>query len=457
MPTTVRMITSAFGANGTLLQAGQQYDLEDSLADRLVSENKAIRLGPSRFVPSVPVMWGNEEQTALAGPNDSLYPVPGGGIRAASDFNRLTLLSGGAYLVPAGAWSLQDIGPYIQLQQWDAQRLVWRNRQLQRGGTYQFTSNGASHRVVNTGNCLGGVTAIVGGSGYSASNPPTITVGIGNPPGKLRCTVGGAVTMLVDAGGLYSHQPTIEWDVSQQTPPFRTPQFCVNRDESGVITSCTATGNDQITAQSGLWTEIWTGAGLDVHKLSCRVVRHPDDIYPDTGSNVAQLRPVAAAAGKVTAVEIIDYGGAVGNIGFGGGFFGNFTINHNGGSGFTCALAGNFFVSSMVIVSGGTFPYATGDIVPTGGAYGYPQLICSSGVLDAEISTPHIATGFGTVTNNGVKNTLTSVQLDVDGICYQTRPVVNVLMPSAAQPSETPVVFPIFAEGNDYATLVRLA
>lgn len=344
----------------------------------------------------------------------------------------LCLPSGACRAVPAG-WFSVNLGPFLTLCQWSVQRQAWLPKVLQRSGIHPLLySTGNNYRVYNLQNCAVAVTGITPGSGYSSATPPVLTTTrtMARKP-TFRCDVGGAVAVAISSGGLYDYPPTIEWDVSQQTPPFRTPQVVVHLT-AGVITSVEYTGNDY-------GFPAYSGANLDVATLDYTIVRHP----ADTQTSDAVLALSAAGEGKVTNVEVTDFGSFVGNFDF----IGTNSITHNGGSSFDCSIAGQFYIVGYDITSAGVNYCGGGN---SGGAEGYPAVYLNDGILDDEISHPDPATALCIVTSGLV----TAVNSNSGGGFYQYRPRATVV-PSKTPPTTNAVLTPRLGIGNDQGLLIK--
>lgn len=347
--------------------------------------------------------------------------------RNASYARHGVLSSGSAVSVPPGVWQLR-LGPLLSLTSWDSQRLRWRTELASPTGHYTVNSDGSNYRIVNTTNCARGVTNISPGSGYSSANPPVLSTtrtpqGGQNKP-TFRTYVGGACTVVVDTPGLYHLQPSAFCDVSQQTPPFVTPQFEVRLNGSGQVVALYQTGND-----TGFPS--YSGAGLDVSKLTIQIIPHPDD----TGVTEATVHPVAAGAGVVTQVDLLTFGGPIGNFDF----VGTSSITHNGGTGFNATIIGDFLVSGYTINSGGQYGSQDSSVLGD-----YPIVRCVGGMLDDEFGTAREASAECILTG-GV---ISQANLIQNGGKYQWRPRA-VVAPHLAVPTVNAKLTPILNVGND--------
>lgn len=346
-----------------------------------------------------------------------------------------SLYSGGAIAVPSGVYAL-DLGPLLTLLRWNSERLCWKPQKAAPTGLYEVISDGSNYRIANLTGCAKGVTLITPGSGYSSGTPPVLTTtrtplrGFNKP--TFRALVGGACTMVVDTVGAYHLQPSVVFDVSQQTPPFVTPQFEVQLNNSGQVTGLHQTGND-----SGFPS--YSGAGLDVSKLTATIIPHPDD----SGVTTATVHPVAAGAGVVTQVDCMTFGGPIGD----NDFQGTTSVTHNGGSSFTGGIVGEFFVSAYVISQGGQ--YGSVDSSSIGD---FPSAKCIDGMIDDEYGTPREASGTCILT----AGVITSVNIANSGGKYQRRPRVAVL-PHLTIPSSPGRLTATLGSGNDQYSWQRLA
>lgn len=347
-----------------------------------------------------------------------------------------TLYSGGQIEVPAGMYALK-LGPLLTLLRWNTERLCWMRQNTMPNGLHMaLSSDGTNYRVANLTGCAVGVSQLSPGSGYNPANPPVFSTtrnpirGFQKP--VFRTYVGGACTMVLDTPGTYHLQPSLVFDVSQQTPPFVTPQFEIGIDASGHIDGFYQTGND-----TGFPS--YSGAGLDVSKLTATIVPHPDD----TGVVPGAAHPVAAGAGSVTQIDVIDYGGPINNQDW----LGTASITHNGGTGLWGEIAGDLFVSGYVIENGGQYGSVDSSVDED-----YPQAIAAGGILDDEYGSPRAAYGTCVLT----AGVITQINADMSGGKYQWRPRV-IVQPHKTIPTSPGIVTAVLGLGNDQYSWQRLA
>lgn len=343
---------------------------------------------------------------------------------ASANQRRITLGSGGAYQIPKGWFSLSEIGPFLQLEQWDPQRQVWRTHSSNSPNIIPLIySTGANLRMVNTVDTLVAVENTCAGKSYTSPSMAMNAVIPIKQQGKVRLIVGGAIQVKLHAdpavtsglmsatnlgyqdlahnggtncptygqttgtgGGCFTKEPTVVFDLGNQTGPFRAPQVQVyitnantqtsslNVNDGYSVTSNTvafgpgqvmkigyATGNDQGNLQSsGSFSSkyTWTGSGLDASKITAKIVPHPDDAAL-VGSAIPKLDVIAAPEyddnatpvilpcngySGVTSAEVIDHGGAIGDYDF---LEASATVSDSTGSGFGFTLAGNFYLTGV--------------------------------------------------------------------------------------------------------------
>jgi len=314
---------------------------------------------------------------------------------------RIALWGGAAYMLPKGTINVYEMGPFLDIQTYDPLRQLWAFPKTQmRGFVPNFYSDGMSHRVVNSVGCTIHATVVSAGSGYSSSTPPVITPTLSAAGGvkkpQLRAIVGGGVRVSIISGGQYDYPPVLEFDYSQQTLPIRPIQINLAIDGTGAVTTVFYDGNDTATALGATNSDsnACSGAGIDVSKLTYRLVRHPDD----TKTTNAVLSLSTAGAGKVLAVDVLDMGAYVGD----NDATNAVSITHNGGSGLQVRLINNYYVTSVQIVSGGD--YRDGSNQPfnsNGGDYIYPPVHCAAD-KDDEQSRPIACTGTAVITAGAV-------------------------------------------------------
>lgn len=266
---------------------------------------------------------------------------------------RVDLWSGQSRLLPKGWITIYDIGPFLSLERYNPMQKCWSVAKKTQGGMVPpFWCDGVNWRMVNTVNCCIYAAITNSGSGYSKSNPPVITVNSAPSQGRtsatFRCIVGGAISVTIVSGGVYDLPPTLEFDYSSQTPPFKPAQisFAVN-STTGALTGVFYDGNDdsdQMGAQN-----TWSGAGLTTAGLTWKIIRDPNDTQ--TSDAVISVAYSSASDAKVTAVQLLTHGAARGNNDPRSGY----AITHNGGSGLTVNLMHNHYITGAVIVDPGSY------------------------------------------------------------------------------------------------------
>jgi hypothetical protein len=359
---------------------------------------------------------------------------------------RIALWGGSVYLLPKGLINLYELGPFLDIQTYDPLRQIWVFPKTQmRGWVPEFFSDGMSHRVVNSIGCTIHATVVNAGSGYSSIVPPVITP-TSDPAGGpkkplLRAIVGGGVRVTIVSGGEYDYPPVLQWDYSQQTGPIRPIQIDLAINSVGVVTTVNYDGNDTATALGATNADpnACSGAGIDVSKLTYRLVRHPSD----TKTVDAVLSVASHGAGKVLAADVLDMGAYVGDVDAAGAV----SITHNGGTGLQVRLINNHYVTGMQIVDGGDYRDSTTDdpFNSGGGDYIYPPVHFAAD-KDDEQSRPIACTGTAVITNGAV----TYVDFGGIGPGIQQRPRAFVGSAPDIKVVRHAKLRPVLGSGGDY-------
>lgn len=310
---------------------------------------------------------------------------------------RLCLWSGGAYVLPRGFITINDMGPFLSLLRWDPERLCWSVKPRIGGEVVPpFWSDGKSWRVANTVGCLINARITNRGTGYNPSNPPIIQPNYGFQSGRkwatLRATVGGAVSVSIVSGGKYDYPPIIDWNMSQQVPPYRAPTIALlpSTTASLALTTVNYAGNDSVSPRT------FSGAGLNAATLSWQIIRHPDD----TQTEDAVISVAAAASGQVTDIVVTDFGDEVIKT---QNAEAQFTITNNGGSGLALITYKNNYLAGATIGSGG-FYYNKGTTDPysPAGDKQSPILTFASSGTGDEYASPRNVNNVASFTNGAV-------------------------------------------------------
>lgn len=399
---------------------------------------------------------------------------------------RITLGSGSVYQIPKGWFALQDVGPFLQLEQWDPQRLAWRTHSsLMPNIMAPLYSTGANYRMVNTVDTLVAVVDTCAGKGYSSgANIPTITQNASIPASAratVRLTIGGGITVALHAGDAnsgFTREPTLVFDYSNQTPPYRVPQIEVKINTStGAISGFGYSAGNDAGNQAG--TYAWSGAGLNAATLTAKILPAPVDV----GTAVVPRVDVAAApdtdacsgATGVTAVEVIDHGSAIGDYDFLEAPP-TFTDPTSAGTGISLSYAGNFYITGVYpgnrprttsdAWSANAFYTVNGATLVNGGAWGsvtssssstpsvsrdWPLVFAYNGNLDDEVSRQRTAVGYATLTS-GV---ISAVKLFGNGPGYQYRPWLGFASRFTNWTSP-PVAVAKLGSGVDYFTITQV-
>ena len=369
--------------------------------------------------------------------------MPNGG--SLSTHQRIALFGGGSYQLPKGWITLYEIGPFLDLQRYDPARQMWVTPKTpMRGLVPPFWCDGVSWRMVNTVGCTIACAVTAAGSGYDPATPPAITPTntpiSGRKKPTIRTIVGGAITVTVVSGGVYDYPPTIRFDYSAQTPPFRPAQidFQIN-GTSGAITDVYHDGNDTAGAKGGLGSAgAYSGAGLNAATLTYTLVRDPRD----TQTSDAVLSVAAAASGKVTAADVTDFGTPIGN----NDATNALTITHNGGSGATFRLINNYYVTGVTITNGGAFVNGSAAAYNSSVDGFYPPIVLSSS-MDDEQGRPMFAIGNAVITSGAI----TAVNNQGMGPGLQQRPRGCTIVPGPGLTINTwPTLTPVLGTGGDY-------
>jgi hypothetical protein len=213
----------------------------------------------------------------------------------------ISLAAGQTFLLPAGEW-LTQLGPYSDLQYWDAQSQMWRNLIGQATAPIPISCDGTNYRYSNTTGCPVGAVVTNTGTTLGASYPVTMfapngtwvggTFTPGTPnfvatPSAGASTwnafIGGAIntSVTITGGGtLYSTAPKllIVPPANQGAQPF-IPATATCTISGGVINAVTVTNQ---------------GAGY-VAAPTILVLNQPGDT---TGSG-AVLTPALTGAGQL--------------------------------------------------------------------------------------------------------------------------------------------------------------
>ncbi len=234
-------------------------------------------------------------------------------------------------LSPAGWYAIRT-GPYTVIQQYDPITQTWRTigGGVNGGGIEYIYSDGVNYRLANQNGCVVGVIITNVGSGYSATNPPTITTTTG---AVFKAIVGGAVsqTVTVTNGGVnYTYAP----QVVISAPPaggIQATGYCTLT--SGVVTSVTIV--DQ-------------GAGY-ASTPNITFFNDPREGLNGlpTGYNAAVVATLTGA-GTVTGVLVLDHGNPVAVTAGTATAIPTLTINNNGGSSFAATAIMNWSIVGLV-------------------------------------------------------------------------------------------------------------
>lgn len=140
----------------------------------------------------------------------SVWPVLGASTPTRA--NRITLQSGGVWLIPLGVWSIRT-DAYTVVQQYDPITGIWWKvgGGVSGGGSIHYYSDGVNWRLANQTGCAVGALLTTAGSGYTSV--PTVTASAGSS--VWRAIVGGAVSTTVtvtNAGKAYTYPPTVVFD-----------------------------------------------------------------------------------------------------------------------------------------------------------------------------------------------------------------------------------------------------
>jgi hypothetical protein len=261
----------------------------------------------------------------------------------------ITLAAGNTFLVPGGAWNVR-LGPYLTLQEWDPQLLVWMNIGADGGapgsaggGPQRFiNSDGINFRIANQTGCVVGALITTAGSGYTNGINAGLTCASDGGSPTFTTIVGGAVNTSVtitDGGTNYDYAPIL---VVSAPPPGGIPCTMTCTISGGIINAVTVVNQ---------------GAGYTTAP-TITVVRDPRD---DSGQD-AVLTAALTGSGTLTGLLVTNHGTAVTSIPA-------LTFTGGGGSSAAATAVMCWTLTAYVVVTAGS-GYAGAPIVT--GVGGFP-------------------------------------------------------------------------------------
>src|SRR5215469_13880217 len=378
-------------------------------------------------------------------PPQVLYPPQVSGVPYQAATNIFSLSAGNTEVIPSGFWIVSP-GLYGLIQFLDPVCGLWLPLETYGvNGWFPVNSDGQNFRVANLTGCPIGALVTTAGSGYSATNPPSVTVSAGGSTWKP--IIGGAIVTtitLTSTGGFsggnnYTYTPT----VYIAAPPTGGVQATATATLSG-----SAVNSFTVTNQGAGYTSAPT--------LVC--ITDPND--PNIGSVVPATATTAlvtgASASSVTALLNTNYGTPLtavttGSSGSGAGITLTIAAPGTGTQAVATAIM-CLSVTGITTVTGGT---GFGNAQPfslisvggtTTGTAAYTQPAVQTGLL-----VPRPVQIYGTTATNVI--TATGLNI-VDGGLFETVPNLIPLSGGTAQGTGTGAAVTTQAGGN--TTTVRM-
>jgi hypothetical protein len=242
---------------------------------------------------------------------------------------------------------LVNLGPFTNLQMYDAVLQTWRNVTPANGVPITISSDGTNYRLANTTGAAVAALVTAGGTGLTNGfNTVTATQSAGG--GTWNTIVGGAINptlQIVAAGTLYTQRPIVIFNPpsTQGTTPFILPT-AVAAITGGLISTVTVTN---------------VGAGL-VANPTITILNAPGDTTGSGGS----LAATAALVGSGTLTALY----TTGNFG---------TVGLTAVPTFTFAPASTITATAIM-----NFTITNVSVTAAGAGYGNAQpvgILCSGG------------------------------------------------------------------------------
>ena len=326
--------------------------------------------------------------------------------------NKITLSSGGTWVLFPAGWYAIRTGKYTTIQQYDpiTGTYVTIGGGVPAGGIEYIYSDGVNYRLANQTGCPVGALLTTAGSGYTAA--PTITASAG---GSLwKAIIGGAVslTVTVSSGGSgYAYPPNAIFSAPPVGAGVQATGYATI--SGGVVTAVT------VTNQGAGYTSPPTITLVNDPRESPNIAIAGSGVTANTvtqGSGAAAVATLTGA-GTVTAALCLDHGAggqtSVPTLAFAGG----------GGSSAAATAIMNWTVTAATVGTGGVT--VVGSFVNATAEDNFPTTV-------AAYTKPETQSGLVKIRKADVRYTVTggSIATPVviyDGGIYTSQPTTVVV------------------------------